>query len=546
MLAIQVRLLAGRYVATQYDERDRAEWPPHPARLFAAAVSAWADVDEPDPRERAALTWWESLGPPTIVCSPDEEIATRTVVTHFVPVNDVTALSRDATGVYVSLTEALTAEQQLTTAAKTDARALGRAQTAARRARERGVLFSQSGRAPETALGILPDNRIRQARTFPSSTPPDDTVIFTWPDAAVDAGHAEVLDQLLGRVARLGHTSSPVDVAVVSEATRAAFLEPAEHGEVSLRVAVPGQLDALVEAHATHGGVELRTLPTGSTAYRRRVEVPSVPHGDLADRDWLLFDLHPRSPISKTVALTRALRASLMKYAEQPPAAILTGHRQGTAGARTEPALDPHAAYVALPYVGSEYADGSIHALAVIMPRNTDTADRDAVIRAAAEWQINGRDGGGRLVAGGAGRFQTTLLRPEDASVTARPATWTRPARCWSSVTPVALDRHPGGLDSADPTKRERAEAEARSSIAQACLRSGFGEPVAIGLRADAPVRGARPVGRFPPFTVGKGGLRRWLVHVELTFAKPVRGPVLLGAGRFFGLGLFWPHPEQP
>lgn len=543
MLAVQLRLLAGRYVATQYDQRDRAEWPPHPARLFAAAVSAWADADEPDPLERSALSWWESLGPPTIACSPPEETATRTAVTHFVPVNDVTTLSRDATDAYIDLTDALTAEQQLAEAGTTDARALGRARTAARRARERGLLFSQSGRAPETALGILPENRVRQARTFPSSTPADEIVTFTWSEAVDDAGHAEVLDRLLSRIARLGHSSCPVDVAVVSEPTRAAFLEPAERGEVSLRVAVPGQLDALVEAHAMHGGVELRTLPTGSTAYRRSVEVTSPPHSDFAERDWLLFDLQPRCPISKTVALTRALRASLMKHsAEQPPLAILTGHRPGLVGASTEPALDLHAAYVALPYVGSEYADGSIHALAVILPRTTKAADRDAVVRAAANWQVRND---GLLLAGGAGRFHPAPLRPEDASVTARATTWTRQSRYWSSVTPVALDRHPGGLDSADPEKRERAEAKARASIAQACLRSGFGEPAEIGLRADVPIRGSRPVGRFPPFTVGKGGLRKWLVHVELTFAEPVRGPVLLGAGRFFGLGLFWPHPER-
>lgn len=541
MLAVNVRLLAGRYVATQYDQRDRAEWPPHPARLFAAAVSAWADADEPDPRERAALAWWESLGPPTIACSPPEETATRTAVIHFVPVNDVTALSRDASDAYADLTDALVAERQFATADQPDGRALGRVRTAAKRARDRGLRFSQYGRAPETALGVFPENRVRQARTFPSSTPTDDAVTFTWPNAVDDAGHAEVLDRLLSRIARLGHSSSPVDVAVASEAAQEPFLEPAEWGEFSLRVAVPGQLDALVEAHAAHGGVEPRTLPTGSTAYRRRVEVPSAPHSDLAERDWLLFDIRPRCPISKTIALTRALRACLMKHAEQPPAAILTGHRPGPSGARTEPASDLHAAYVALPYVGSEYADGSIHALAVILPRNTDTADRYAVIRATAAWQHDG----GLLVAAGAGRFHPTPLRPEDASVTARPATWTRPARCWSSVTPVALDRHPGGLDSPDPAKRERAELEARASIVQACLRSGLGEPVEIGLRSDAPIRGARPVGRFPPFTVGRGRLRKWLVHVELTFAEPVRGPVLLGAGRFFGLGLFWPHPEQ-
>ena len=32
MLALRIELLTGRYVATAYDDRNTAEWPPHPAR----------------------------------------------------------------------------------------------------------------------------------------------------------------------------------------------------------------------------------------------------------------------------------------------------------------------------------------------------------------------------------------------------------------------------------------------------------------------------------------------------------------------------------
>ena len=39
MFAIRVECLTGRYVATAYDDRSRAEWPPHPARLFSALVA---------------------------------------------------------------------------------------------------------------------------------------------------------------------------------------------------------------------------------------------------------------------------------------------------------------------------------------------------------------------------------------------------------------------------------------------------------------------------------------------------------------------------
>lgn len=170
MLVVQIRLLAGRYVATQFDNRGKAEWPPHPARLFAAAVAAWADVDDRDAAEREALQWWESLGPPTIACSLPRETATRSVVTHYVPVNDVSGvLSRDASTAYSDLIRAIDLER--TSAGNgiqpLDSRAQRRALTAIRSAQAKTLNYARSGRAPHTALGILPEHRTRQARTFP-------------------------------------------------------------------------------------------------------------------------------------------------------------------------------------------------------------------------------------------------------------------------------------------------------------------------------------------------------------------------------------------
>ena len=40
MLAIEFELLTGRYAATAHNDRSRAEWPPHPARIFSALVAA--------------------------------------------------------------------------------------------------------------------------------------------------------------------------------------------------------------------------------------------------------------------------------------------------------------------------------------------------------------------------------------------------------------------------------------------------------------------------------------------------------------------------
>ena len=87
---IEVNFLTGRYVATHHNKRDRAEWPPHPARLFSALVATWADGDC-DVTERHALEWLETQDPPSI-STPGA--TPREPVSHFVPVNDTAVVSR--------------------------------------------------------------------------------------------------------------------------------------------------------------------------------------------------------------------------------------------------------------------------------------------------------------------------------------------------------------------------------------------------------------------------------------------------------------------
>ena len=64
-----VELLSGSYDAAEVDDRERAEWPPHPARLFCALVAAARTA-----QDRAALAWLETLPAPLIVAagSPQE------------------------------------------------------------------------------------------------------------------------------------------------------------------------------------------------------------------------------------------------------------------------------------------------------------------------------------------------------------------------------------------------------------------------------------------------------------------------------------------
>ena len=60
MFALAVEFLTGRYVATAFNDRERAEWPPHPARVFSALVAT--HFEEPEPPARAALEWLEQQG----------------------------------------------------------------------------------------------------------------------------------------------------------------------------------------------------------------------------------------------------------------------------------------------------------------------------------------------------------------------------------------------------------------------------------------------------------------------------------------------------
>ncbi|MGE3844433.1 MAG: type I-U CRISPR-associated protein Csb2, partial [Vicinamibacterales bacterium] len=137
-----------------------------------------------------------------------------------------------------------------------------------------------------------------------------------------------------------------------------------------------------------------------------------------------------------------------------------------------------------------------------------------------------------------------TLERVEWGSALSslRPSTWSGPAATWSSVTPVALDRNPGDLRSRDRGVLASAIAAAEDSIRSACQRIGLPEPARVEILPAAPWAGAVKARQFPPYPGIEGRVQRVLTHARVTFDREVHGPVLLGAGRFVGLGLFRPE----
>ena len=216
-IGIEVNFLTGRFVATCHNDRRQPEWPPHLARLFSALIAAWADADEPDAAERAALEWLESQVPPDIAAS---EAVPRKVVSHFVPVNDASVVSRSWYERRADNVAELADQLHAELAASGGERTKKVAQLELKLTKARAV-DGQVGRAgntnPTSAVAMLPEQRGKQGRFFPSLTPDEPRVSFLW-DVPAPIEVAEALDRLLRRVTRLGHPSSLVSCRLIANA----------------------------------------------------------------------------------------------------------------------------------------------------------------------------------------------------------------------------------------------------------------------------------------------------------------------------------------
>ena len=541
--AIEVNFLTGRYVATSHNDRRQSEWPPHPARLFSALVAAWADVDDPDQTEREALEWLESQGPPAIAAS---DAVSRKVVSHFVPVNDTAVIrgswhTRKASTIY-DLEDRLS--EELVSSGGEITKEVSRIQS--RLAKERDVetqVGSTGSTSPSSAVQMLPDHRVKQERFFPSVTPDKARVIYLW-DGPSPNGVSEALDQLLGRVTRLGYSASLVSCRVVAGSSEATLV-PGEDGE-SLRTVRRGQLAELERQHARHCGTERRLLPCTSTRYQAAAEAsPSESRQEPNTAgDWIVFEFAHNSralPATRAVELATAMRSAVFHYAEDPIPEELSGHRP-----EGKPTAAAHVAFLPLPYAGFEHADGRLLGLAVSVPKALSDVSRRALFRAIGIWEDAVSPGPLKLMLGAGGVIEMSRLRGPAALVSLRPGVWHRSSRRWVSATPIALPRHPGRLGGGTAAARAKAWAQAESGVATACAHVGLPDPSALEISLSPFIVGARAATRFPSFSQnGSSGkpVRRQLVHASLAFEHFVSGPLMLGAGRFLGLGLMRPAP---
>ena len=420
MVAVRVDFLRGAYVAAEPTAPGAPEWPPAPARLFAALVSGAYAIGV-DPAPLAAL---ES--------APE-----------------------------VRFGNALAAPG--------------------------GIVYAP---AAFMSGGTRPNREIRR----PQMVGVQDPVYYLWAGAELPS---DWLQPVLDAVTYLGRAESTVRLALADDLPEMpSHLAPDAHGEELLRVPDAGWLATL---QASYGSPQ-RVLAPYVAYSNPRARIAPSPWGEL-------FALRVSGgELRDAPVLGDALRRAAMSRAPEDMTPVLHGH---------DPV--PHAAWLTLPNVGHEHADGRVLGVGMLLPRGVSEAERTEAVWALS--QVGHIEAGRRL----------EVRRPaghEPVPAGLRLGTWAGASDTWATVTPLVLERHP------------RKGQSVESAIADTCERWGYPRPAQVEVGQHAPLRGVPMAKTFRPRRPG-----RW-THAVLRWGRPVCGPLLLGRDQHFGLGLCRPLRE--
>ncbi len=488
-LVLGIRYIFERCVATDVDDYERVEWPPHPARVYMALVAAHFEDPPANASDRQAeaqaLRWLEELSPPEVIAPT---AMTRTVVEQYVPINDECGLT--------------------------------------------------TGKKPAQPLQSIPLGRIRQPRTFPSAYLECDTVFLEWTDVRGFETHRPALERLCRRVTRIGHSSSLVQLWVADELPQGLprWVPAADGGGTPMRIPTAGLLDELSRLYER----QIRPVIGTWQAYRRADANGHIPPGSVWDDELIVLRITPERgrthhrwlSLLGTLGLTRRFRDALIAQADAAGATPLpewiSGHKPDGS-----PSERPHLAVFPLAFVGREHADGHVLGLGLAVPVDVPTSQRRKLLRLVRRVR--------ELKLGRQGVWGLQELTWETPPWNLQSRAWTggeQGARLWGSVTPVVPDRH--------PKSRERAEAERQlaEQVADGCERINLPRPVEVRVVPVSAHLGAPASHEFPRLR-RKDGSERQHRHVVLRFAEPVRGPVAIGAGRYRGYGFCRPLREK-
>ena len=339
MLAISVELLHGTFRGdpdgtANTGHLTRGEWPPSPARLFAALVAADGTRQQCRVTDGTELAWLEQLPPPAIHAHarPSHQLLKpRYVVRH-----------------------------------------KGNA--------EKATHLEYVGRS-----GVL-------NRAGPRVAPRDPRVVYSW---NVESPPEEILGALRRRAARVGYlgaSDSPVRVRVTTRPVVASndTFKPDPRGDLLIDIPTPGRLQVLDRMYdewcvrgATVSRLQFPALEQG-VPYRSPGSAEPVDRGEVVA--WLRLGtaVSGRRLSTVTALFKEAVLSQHQRIFGEPPA-MLHGHGFSTSGYEI-------GRYLALPDVGYRWSRGRIHGLALWLPPASDrTARQHAREAAFAIRRLTGR-----------------------------------------------------------------------------------------------------------------------------------------------------------
>lgn len=326
-------------------------------------------------------------------------------------------------------------------------------------------------------------------RRASSTVPHSPRITYVWnSDPSPEVRRS--LEGLLGRVAYLGRSESMVS-GWLSDSNEVPTWVPVEQGGRMLRVPYPGRLAELVAAYEAG----LRPAAAAWHGYQR----PNMTPSGVSEWDSLwAFEIEGPADLRHTIKLAKSVRRCLLAACPDPIPTWVSGHSSDGDRLRGS-----HVGVVPLANVGHKYGDGRVLGVGLTIPAASDVAERVHCLGSlfAKPHSIAGA---------------VRVRRVTSGAATLNPDRWCAASRTWGTVTPIACHKWPKG-DVAKVVETDIAHA-------------GLPQPEAIEVCSTPPLVGGL-------FGAPMDAPNRYRTHAIIHWAKPVRGPIAVGAARYLGMG---------
>jgi len=364
------------------------------------------------------------------------------------------------------------------------------------------------------AKGRTPEKKPEELRTAkllqPRHLGGDATVRFLW--SVEDA--SSPLDRVCELVRHIHHLGLGVDMVVGngrvidgSQKNRLSGITYTPIAGKGWRVPVEGSLEELMDRYEQ----QTKAMPLNQydeVTYVREAATRRPPMHAFAlvneDGDYCRFDCTDAMVVAAELRHAAHTRAKQLRFDTAFTEGYVCGH------ANSSHDKDDRFAYIPVPTLAPAGRDNDIRRVMLIQGRANNKAD--SLVRRLGGVSLSGN---ARL---------RPIDNPDKDGVIKK---YTEAAERWATVTPIVL---PGHLNGRGMARRQT------KLVLKSLAHAGIMTPVAeIHLQADPIFPGAERLGRYrvPEY------LRQFTkTHAIITFSEPVVGPVVIGAGRYVGLGL--------